>query len=208
MDGITFRPARRGDLDDICQILYDEPPAEAMAVAGDAGRARRVGRILVHAETAVHLNRTTMALLNGRPVGLVAIGERGDRLDPSAAAILRVLIQATPIVGIAGLRRYARLQSLRSRVESPHPPDSWYIAELDVDAAYRNHGVGGALLTYTEEGARGKGYRRMSLGTQTTNPAQHLYERHGFRIVATRTNAEYERFTGVPGRVLMVKDLE
>jgi ribosomal protein S18 acetylase RimI-like enzyme len=208
MNGITIRPARRGDLDDICRILYDEPPVEVMVVAVDAARARRVGRVLVRAGASVRLDRTTIAMLDGRPVGLVAIGERGDSLDPSASVIVRVLLQATPIVGIAGLRRYARLQSLRSRVESPHPPDSWYIAELDVDAAYRNRGIGGVLLTCTEERAREKGYRQMSLGTQTTNPAQHLYERHGFRIVATRTDPEYERLTGVPGRVLMVKDLQ
>jgi len=208
MDGITIRAARRGDLDRIAQILYDDPPTELMVVANDVVRARRVGRILVRAGAGVRVEHTVMAILDGQAVGLMAVNERGDSIDPSISAVLRVLVRATPIVGIAGLRRYARLQSLRSRVESLHPPDSYYIAELDVDAAYRDRGIGGALLTYAEERARSKGYRQMSLGTQTTNPAQHLYARHGFRIAVTRTDPEYERFTGVPGRVLMLKRLE
>jgi hypothetical protein len=47
----------------------------------------------------------------------------------------------------------------------------------------------------------------MSLGTTITNPARHLYERHGFRVVETKTDPSYERYTGIPGRILMMKDL-
>ena len=48
----------------------------------------------------------------------------------------------------------------------------------------------------------------MSLSTNTANPARRLYERHGFRIVETRTDSTYERLTGIEGRHLMVKALE
>jgi ribosomal protein S18 acetylase RimI-like enzyme len=48
----------------------------------------------------------------------------------------------------------------------------------------------------------------MSLSTSTANPARRLYERHGFRIAETRTNATYEILTGIEGRHLMVKELE
>ena len=47
----------------------------------------------------------------------------------------------------------------------------------------------------------------MSLVTTVVNPARHLYERQGFKVVETRTDAEYERMTGIPGRNLMVKEL-
>ena len=47
----------------------------------------------------------------------------------------------------------------------------------------------------------------MTLTTDITNPAQHLYERHGFRIAETKRDAEYERWSQSPGRVLMVKEL-
>jgi len=47
----------------------------------------------------------------------------------------------------------------------------------------------------------------MSLTTHTSNPARRLYERHGYRVVETRTDPAYERYTGIEGRVLMVKEL-
>jgi ribosomal protein S18 acetylase RimI-like enzyme len=85
--------------------------------------------------------------------------------------------------------------------------DSYYVAELDVDPAFRGRGIGGMLLDYGEAEARAAGVPRMSLVTDITNPAQHLYERHGFRIVETKRDAEFERWWRTPGRVRMVKDL-
>ena len=63
------------------------------------------------------------------------------------------------------------------------------------------------MLAYAEAQARARGAQRMALHTLTTNPAQRLYERNGFRVVETATNAEFERLTGVAGNVLMVKEL-
>jgi ribosomal protein S18 acetylase RimI-like enzyme len=47
----------------------------------------------------------------------------------------------------------------------------------------------------------------MALTTGISNPAQHLYERFGFEIAETKRDAAYEKLTGNPGRVLMVKRL-
>jgi len=43
--------------------------------------------------------------------------------------------------------------------------------------------------------------------TATSNPARRLYERHGFVVVETKTDPEYERGVGAEGRILMVKAL-
>jgi hypothetical protein len=48
----------------------------------------------------------------------------------------------------------------------------------------------------------------LSLTTAITNPARRLYERNGYGVVGEKRDAEYERITGVPGRVLMVKELD
>jgi ribosomal protein S18 acetylase RimI-like enzyme len=112
------------------------------------------------------------------------------------------------IVGPAGLLRYARYQRIRPRVNFQRPAGSLYIGELDVHPDFRNRGIGGVMLSHAEEMARREGFARMSLTTTTINPAQHLYTRHGFRIVDTKLDAEYERMTGIPGRVLMVRELE
>ncbi len=82
------------------------------------------------------------------------------------------------------------------------------MAELDVDPQHRNRGIGGALLDYADAEARQQGYRLMSLTTTTINPARRLYERHGFGVVETKTDPAYQRYTGIEGRVLMVKELD
>jgi hypothetical protein len=47
----------------------------------------------------------------------------------------------------------------------------------------------------------------MSLSTGIDNPAQRLYERLGFQILATKRDAEYTHYAGSPGRVFMAKVL-
>jgi len=48
---------------------------------------------------------------------------------------------------------------------------------------------------------------RQATPADTVNPARRLYERHGFGVVETRTDPTYERYTGIAGRHLMVKEL-
>lgn len=63
------------------------------------------------------------------------------------------------------------------------------------------------MLDYAEAEAREGGHPQMSLTTTTINPARRLYERHGLHVVQTLTDADYEKYTGIEGRHLMVKDL-
>jgi ribosomal protein S18 acetylase RimI-like enzyme len=100
-----------------------------------------------------------------------------------------------------------RWQLARARVAPPPPPGSFYIAELNVDAEYRNQGVGGALLSRAEQAAQSRGLHTLSLNTAVTNPARRLYQRYGYVVTETRCDPGYERITTIPGRVLMVKAL-
>ena len=144
----------------------------------------------------------------GGVVGLLETKRPGDTAQtPSALAIPGVLARGLPIVGLAGLLRYFRYQQARAKVDIKHPPDAYYIGELDVDLTSRNRGIGAHLLAHAEAEARAAGIARMALCTGVSNPAQHLYERAGYRIVETRRHADYERITHNPGRVLMIKDL-
>lgn len=80
------------------------------------------------------------------------------------------------------------------------------VSATDVDPAFRNRGIGGALLDWAEARARAGGYQIMSLSTTTVNPARRLYERHGFRVTETLTDPEYQRITGIAGRHRMVRN--
>jgi len=203
---VTIRPARRSDLDRLVAVLYDDPPRDFLAVVPDPARARTIGAITMRHGFELDLRQTSVAEHDGLVVGLIALHRPGARLGPGAVDILRALVRALPMMGSSGMLRLVRFRRARSRVYISPPSDALYVGELDVHPDVRGRGVGGALLDHAEDIARREGFRRMSLGTSTINPAQHLYARHGFRVVETRLDATYERLTGIPGRVLMVKD--
>lgn len=208
MEELTIRRATDGDMQRLIDIRYDDPPESMRAIEPDVRRAKAIGAVCIRAGIDIDLHRTVVALAEGQPVGLLEVKLPGDRAKGSSSfANAKVLVRCLPIMGLRGLVRYFRYQRARARVQVKRPADSYYIGELDVDPAWRNRGIGARLLKHAEAEARGAGFTRMSLATGITNPAQHLYERAGFRIVETRRHADYERITGNPGRVLMMKDL-
>lgn len=89
----------------------------------------------------------------------------------------------------------------RQLVEIPMPPGPKLI-ELQAHPSRRGSGVGSLLLEHV---IRAEGGRTLSLTTRTDNPAQRLYERHGFTVTAEKTHRAFEKRTGAAGRVLMVR---
>ena len=207
MNDVTIRPARAGDVDRLIAILYDDPPRDLLGLVPDPVKARAVGAVLLRRGLAIELRLTKVAVIDDKVVGLMELRRPGEDSRMTPWSMLGVAGREVPIVGVGGLWRYARYQRARSRVNMPHPPDALYVGELDVHRDWRNRGLGGELLRHAEEQARREHFPRMALTTTTINPARHLYERHGFRIVETRLDPSYERLTGIPGRVLMVKDV-
>lgn len=66
-------------------------------------------------------------------------------------------------------------------------PGTWYVNVLAVLPRCRNLGLGTQLLGRAEETGRRRGKRGMSVIVSDSNPgAQRLYERCGYRVVATR----------------------
>jgi ribosomal protein S18 acetylase RimI-like enzyme len=208
MDDLTFRAAAKSDLPWVIEIMYEDPPGDMRAIEPNVLKAKALGAIIVRAGIEVELGDTLVAIADGRPVGLLEAKRPGDL--PYAASMLtnlRVLMRGVPIIGLRGLLRYFRYQRARARVQIDYPLDSYYVRELDVDPAYRNRGIGARLLEHAEADARAAGAARMSLCTGVSNPAQHLYQRAGLRVVETRRHKSYEQMTGNPGRVLMTKEL-
>jgi ribosomal protein S18 acetylase RimI-like enzyme len=207
MPEITIRPATPADIDRLIDILYDDPAPDIRAVEPDARKAKRLGALTIRNGLQIAIERTAVAVVDGQPVALLDVVRPGEGSDPGPLAIARVVLGGIAISGLAGLLRMLRYGRVRPRVRIDHPPEAFYIGELDVHPDYRNRGTGAELLKHAEAEARAEGFAQMALTTGISNPAQHLYKRCGFEIVETKRDAMYEKLTGNPGRVLMVKSL-
>lgn len=200
---LMMREAARGDLDVVLRIRGGASSDEMLGMAGGDERracALRDGllRISWDEDTITH---TTFAVRDHEALGLLQTGSEGGALT------LRLVALAVRVFGPIGALRLLSREKARRRVSFHTPPDTYHIAELHVDERWRGLGIGAAMLAHGERAARQAGHDRMSLTTTLSNPARRLYERTEFRTVETRTDAEYERITGIPGRVLMIKEL-
>ena len=205
MDGLTIRKARPGDTNRIAQIMHGEPAQEAVGLLGSEENARNFGMALVRLPKSPQgWEHTVVAEFARRVIGVMQAGAEPPkyRLTPRMAYL------ALHVLGAVGTLRTLRRLRSRLRVQPEIPSGSYHISEMDVDPAFRNRGIGSAMLDHAEEEAHNSGTRVMSLTTNTANPARRLYERHGFRVVETRTDRDFERYTGIRGRHLMVKNLE
>ena len=199
------RRIRRGTADDasfLADMMFLRPSREAVALAGDATRAARfqlalLRRVLRPADSAVLVLER-----DGAPIGFAEVTSGGDL--PPFGVIARSAVKA---FGVVGSLRAAWKSFARTRVDIKAPTESLHLVELQVHPSDRNQGAGGELLRAVEREARHLGRSRISLTTAIDNPARRLYERHGFAVTAEKRSARYERITGSPGRVLMVKAL-
>ena len=205
--GVIIRQSARSDRDAIIAAKYTDPEPEIRAVVKTRRGSLAVGALLYdHGIEAVR-ERTVVAEVDGVVAGMMETLLPGQHIQldwRTYAAVLGVgLVRLGPVT----LFRYLRYARAQARVDIDHPQDSHYVAHLNVHPEFRNQGIGAALLAEAERQAREAGLRRLSLSMYITNPAQHLYERTGYRIVETKTDAAFERLVGVPGYVLMVKEL-
>jgi ribosomal protein S18 acetylase RimI-like enzyme len=71
------------------------------------------------------------------------------------------------------------------------------LMDIALMPAYRNRGVGGALIRAIQDQAAGLGAAKVSLYVEGANPALRLYERLGFKLV--EAGAPYHRFEWLIG---------
>lgn len=204
---VTFRQATPDSTERIIEIMHGEPGAEAVGLAfGSEKLAIALGALLMRLPKSLSgWEHTVFALHDGAAVGVLQASGTdvgmGDYITP--AVILRVIRIFGPVKVVRALPRIRA----RSRVEFEPVADAYGVHELHVDRAFRNRGIGREMLDYAEDQARAASHPRLSLTTTTSNPARRLYERHGFRVVETKTDPAFERYTGIAGRHLMVKEL-
>jgi ribosomal protein S18 acetylase RimI-like enzyme len=205
MEQLRFRAATDGDVECVAEILHGAPGPEVVALLGGEERARRFGFARARLQaTGRAWRRTLLAERDGRPVAALQWRPGSEPALPLSLALVRAAVRA---LGLAGAAAAWRRDRMARRVNPPPPADAFHVEELHVLPDLRGHGIGGALLAQAETLARKEGFHRMSLVTHKENPAQGLYRRAGFVEVERRVDPDYERLTGIPGRLLMVKPL-
>jgi ribosomal protein S18 acetylase RimI-like enzyme len=201
---VAIRTARESDSRRISSIVYGDPPAESVWLVGNRRKATALGKAMAAINDEMNWRNTAVAELDGRVVGIM---QPGLGLEGGADIGLALAWHTLRIVGPFGIPEILRRKRVRERLNFTRPENSYHVAELHVDRSMRGQGIGGKLLDYAEAQARAAGQPRMSLVTAIENPARRLYERHGFAVVETKTDAEFLAGSGSEGRVLMVKEL-
>jgi GNAT superfamily N-acetyltransferase len=202
-DEVVLRAATEADLRDIVRIKY-QPPEPPLATLLGEERAARIGEILVFSGDEIPLLYATLALVGTSAAGLLVCGVDAAA-RPVASAFLPLLPRIIRILGPAAPRAVYGFW-LRGKLAFDPVPGAFVVDELYVREDLRNRGIGGRLLHHADDLALRANAPRMTVETGITNPARRLYERHGYNAVAEKMSIAYQRVTGSPGRVLMVKD--
>jgi ribosomal protein S18 acetylase RimI-like enzyme len=133
-------------------------------------------------------SRCLTAFENSELIGILGIHDaRGSFLEPSHQAMVR------HYGAVMGMTRMMLLMLL----DHKPPPGDLYLDGLAVAEQQRGQGIGTALIAAFEKRARDNGFKTVSLEVIATNPrARSLYERLGYRCVATHTMGPFSRLFG------------
>lgn len=86
-------------------------------------------------------------------------------------------------------------------------PGTFYINALAIYSVYRNQGWGAKFLDLADQWANQSNCSQTSLIVSQSNPAQKLYKRSGYEVVASRPIVPFEGFEPTGDWHLMTKDL-
>jgi ribosomal protein S18 acetylase RimI-like enzyme len=180
-DRVVVRPARPGDAVEAAELLLDLPRG-LVEMLGDPPAARRAAGAAFRSRRSVFgSDRTHVAEIDGRVVGLVVTvpGPEWPRR--------RVLTGVAILLG-AGLRRawrVVRRGPFQELLVPPVPPDALHIVAVCVRPDRRGSGIGSRLLRHAIGEAETGRFGRVTLDVGSENAgAIRLYERLGFAAVS------------------------
>lgn len=173
------------------EVMFAEPGVEQLAFMPSIAGARRFTRELWR---LAGIDGFIVADDHGEVIGFAWQSDGGVSTRNGARA-------ARAAWGLAGPLRLVARGWPRQLVEIRMPPGR-KLVELQAHPERRGNGIGSLLLAHVITAADGGS---LSLTTRSDNPARRLYERHGFTVVAEKRHRAFEKRTGAPGRILMVR---
>jgi len=148
-----------------------------------------------------------IAEVDGRPVA--GLGGYDPRVL-GYAALRQAVQEVLKEKGDVGLQEEA-MNRRAARVLSCIPDDvqgAWIIDSVATLPNFRRKGIVSGLLEEIMEKGRRLGFRCAQINLYIGNtPAQHAYEKHGFRILDEKRDPEFEAEIGSPGMIRMVRTL-
>jgi ribosomal protein S18 acetylase RimI-like enzyme len=200
---VLIRTGSPADVAALADLMFADPPREAVVLAGGAENGRRFELHLLDQAVRAPGSVVLVATDQDEPLGFAWLSDGSD-----VSSLRQVAATAVRAMGLRAALAAAWAASSRLAVDMQPPEGGRNLTELHVHPDHRGRGIGGDLLRAVEEHARREGAAHVSLTTASTNPARRLYERHGFEVVRERSGRRYARLTGIPGRVMMLKALD
>jgi ribosomal protein S18 acetylase RimI-like enzyme len=154
-----------------------------------------------------HYSLFLVAEVDGTPAaGLSGFFENELRVESVIAAAREAdaKLGRTPQEAAAG---WARAGSI-ANIGTPHEAGAWVVENVACKPEFRRRGLVERLLNEMLERGRKRGAKTADIGVLIGNdPAQRLYEKVGFRVVAEKRDAEFEAAYGCPGAYGMRRSL-
>lgn len=190
----TIRPAATGDADALAELINfagEGIPVYIWEKAAEPGQSVwDVGRQRAKREEGAFSYRNAVMIE-------AATGEAaGTLIDYAIADEVEAIPDDMPPM-------FKPLQELENLV-----PGSWYVFVLAVYPAFRGQGLGTQLLDHAEATAKANGKSMMSIIISDANHgARALYERAGYREIASRTMVKEDWQNDSTAWVLLTKAL-
>ncbi len=181
---ISFRPAKPADADTAGRLLFESFPklATFMIGLGSEDRAKELlKKFFSKRGHRFSYEYALMAVRGGRVAG-IAVGYPGKDLTKLDLRLGRLMLRQYRLRGKLALLIRAWPLVFVKEAER----DEFLLSNLAVKKNLRGKGIGSGLLKQVEERAGQAGFEKLALIVRIENQgAKRLYERHGYKVIAT-----------------------
>ena len=205
IDRMLLRPASEDEINDLAHLVVGDRSQASTVALMRLFEVERLADIIEMTQVMIASTGGWQSMVvadRGRgPVGLVQVGEAFAAMTPE------VIEFAHRFYGESFLELLGPRLAAMVRVQATYPPDCLLIAEIHVAPQHRGEGIGNSLLASVVERALAEGVRLLGLQTLTNNPARSVFETWGFKVADTRTDLDFEEYSGAAGYHLMLRHM-